>query len=93
MPLPSFARRPRLDREGMDPLGQQIAQRGIDGALPGDAGLAREGCRDDLHGEVAFAPLIMTGMAPVLFAVIDDSEIVGRKSSLQPPLNVLPHRA
>ncbi len=77
----------------MDTLSQQITQRGINGALARDAGLTSERRRNDLNGEVAFAPLIMTGMAPVLFAVVNDSEMVRGKGCLQPRLNVLPHRA
>ena len=59
----------------MDALDEQLAQRGVHGALPRDAALAFEGSADDLDGEVRFAAAAMAGMAAVLLAVIDHGEM------------------
>lgn len=61
----------------MHPFVQQLGQRGIDGALARDPGLADEGRTFDFHGEMALARPVMAGMAAMAFAVVDDGESGG----------------
>lgn len=77
MGLSGFARCPRLDRQRVDPVAEQLAQRRVDGALPGDAVLADEQRAFDLDGEMAFARSVMAAMAAMALAVVDDGESGG----------------
>lgn len=58
----------------MDAFLQEIAERGIDGALAFEAGLAGEGGGFDDDGEMAFAAAVMAGMAAMPVAVVDHLE-------------------
>src|SRR3712207_2822018 len=71
----SFAWRPCLDGEGVDPLLEELGKRRIDRALPLKAVHARKLGRLDLDCEVAFAARVMAGMAAMLFAVVDYLEL------------------
>lgn len=73
----------RLDRERMDALDQQISQHLIDRALADHATLAHECLAHDLHGEMGFAASIMTRMATMLFAVVDDGEMGWREGRFE----------
>lgn len=59
----------------MNPLLQQIGERGIDRALTLDAAHAREAGGDDLDREVAFAARIVARMAAVQLAVVANDEM------------------
>ena len=61
----------------MDPFSQQIAERPVDRALPLKSVHRGERRRFDLDGEVTFIASVMTGMAAMPFAVVDDSKLIG----------------
>lgn len=71
----------------MDLVAQQVGERGIDQALPGDAALTDKAFGDDLHGEMALARPVMAGMAAMLFAVVDDGEMGRSQGGSQPRLD------
>ena len=66
------------DAECVDPLVHQIAQRGIDRALPLDAAHSGEGGAFDGQAEMAFAGRIVAAVAAMLFAVVDQRQ-TGRR--------------
>lgn len=68
-----LARRPRLDREGVDVGLHQRAECGVDLPVSGNRGLADEGGADDLDREVA-ATVARAGVPDVLVAVVDDTQ-------------------
>jgi hypothetical protein len=76
MALSSFARRPRPDRERVDPLAHQVAERLVHFALPLEAVHAGEYLGLYLDGEMAFAAAVMPGMAAMAVAVVDYSKFV-----------------
>lgn len=55
----------------MDPVLHEVAECRVDRALPLKPVHCREGGGFDLHGEVAFATAVMTGMAAMPVAVVD----------------------
>jgi hypothetical protein len=59
----------------MDALGQNVGQRGIDGALALDAVKALESGRDDLDREMALAAGIVAGVTTMLRAVVAHDEM------------------
>lgn len=61
----------------MDALLEQITERPVDRALAFDAAHIPELHCDDLDGEMAFAAPVMTGMAAMRVAVVDDAQIGG----------------
>lgn len=71
----------------MDLFNQQVGERAIHEALAGNAILADETVGHDVHREMAFARAVMAGMAAMLFAVVDDGEMVGREGGAQPRLD------
>lgn len=87
-----FAGRFRLDREGVNPIGEEIGKRLVDRALAGDAVEARKGRRFDLHGEVALATRIVAGMAAVEFAVVAHDEMRRSEGLLEPARDFGRHR-
>ena len=58
----------------MDALVHEFAERGVDSALAGDARLAGEAVTFDDQREVAFAALVMAGVAAVVIAFVDEVE-------------------
>ena len=62
----------RLDGQGVDALGDQMAQGIIHKAMSGDSGQAREALARDAHGEMA--SFSGAGMARMQVAVVDDFE-------------------
>src|SRR5690606_15544266 len=74
VPARLLPRRARLDRQRVDAVPQQLAERGVDGALAVEPGLARKGGGFDDDGEVAFAAAVVASMAAMLFAVVDHLE-------------------
>lgn len=70
----SLPRRARLDRQCVHLVAQQIGERAVDRALPGDPVLAGKGGTFDLDGEMALARTIMTRMAAMIRAVVDDGK-------------------
>jgi len=67
----------------MDSLSHEVAERGIDGALAGDAGEAGEGGGLDGQREVAFAATVMPGVADVSVALVLKIEANGVKRLFQ----------
>jgi DnaJ-like protein len=58
----------------VDAFAHQVAERGVDGALALEAGLAGESGRFDGDREMAFAAAVVAGMAAMLVAVVDHFE-------------------
>ena len=58
----------------MDAFLHQVAERGIDGALAGDAGQAGEGGAFDHQSEMAFAAAVMAGVANMAVALVVEFE-------------------
>ncbi len=61
----------------MDALLHQISQRLVHCALPLDPVHILELQRDDFHREMAFAAAVISGMAVMLGAVVDDTQMDG----------------
>src|SRR5687767_12478456 len=72
--LLSFPRRAGLDRQRMDPLAHQLAERGIDFALPLDPVQAGECGTFDGQREMAFAARVVAGVADMLLALVLEIE-------------------
>ena len=68
----------------MDLVAQQVGERGVDQSLARDAVLAGEAVRYDVDREMAFPRPIMSCMAAMLFAVVDDGEMLRGQGGAQP---------
>jgi hypothetical protein len=58
----------------MNPVAQQVAEGGVDGALARHPILPGEGRAFDLDGEMAFARAVMSGMTAMALAIVDHGE-------------------
>src|SRR5690606_13187468 len=81
-----LARGACVDREGVDALGDQVAQRIIYEPMPRHAGRSGEASADNQHAEMA--SLAGTGMAHVLMAVVTHFERLGREGGTQRAFDV-----
>ena len=82
----------RLDRQCVDPLSGNIAQRRVDHALPLKSRDTVKSFAFDHNGEVRFAAAIVTGMPVVQCAVIDNIEVGGMKRCAQQFFHFLSYR-
>lgn len=76
-----------VQREGVDRRHEVGAEGGVDGAVTGDAGLAGKGRGPQGDAEMALAALLVSGVAAVRFAFVDDVECRGREGRLKPLAN------
>ena len=72
-------RRQCLDRQSVDAVVHEVAERGVNEALAGDARVACEGGAFDRQREVAFAARVMTGVANVVRALVLELKARGAK--------------
>ena len=72
-----------LDGQRMNAAGQIIGQSLIDHAVDGDAGFAAESCSGDFYAVMGFAAVARAGVAGVKVRLIDDLQVVRRKSHLE----------
>ena len=63
------------NRQSVDPISKQVAERIVDRALPLQTAHARESGRLDLDREVAFAAAVMASMAAMAVAVVDHAKM------------------
>lgn len=68
-----------VQSQGMYPRGQ-VAQGGVNGAVPGNAPHRREGRSTDQHRKMAFSRPIIPPMSGVLCAIIDNFQPLWGKS-------------
>ena len=69
----------------MDALVEQIAQGLVDQPLPLDARLAGKGGAFDHQAEMTFPGGIVTAVAAVRLAIVDQLDPAGRKRRVEPP--------
>ena len=69
----------------MDPIVHQLAERGIDGALAGDAAHADEGRTFDEQRKMTFPATVVSGVADVAVALVVELE-AGRGKRCDEPL-------
>ena len=79
MRRPLFSGCRGLDRQSVHSLIQQIAERRMDQALAVDPRLAGEGRAFDAQREMALARWIVTAVAAMLLAVVDQLDMARRK--------------
>lgn len=78
----------------MDLVHQQVFERVIDHALPRDAAGADKGGGHQLDREVAFSALrIISAMAAMLFAVVNDEQVRGIERQTQAGFDLCSHGA
>src|SRR5690349_15755957 len=81
--LAGFAGSAGRQGERVDTLLQLLGEDPVDEALPVDAGLAIEGCGDDLDPKVGLALRPGAGVARMPIAFVDDVEPFGRESAFE----------
>jgi hypothetical protein len=74
-------------------VAQQLGQRRVDQPLATDATLPDKAVRHNLDRKMALARSVMSGMAAMLFAVVDHVELLRVQGSAQPRLDFCGHRA
>ena len=85
----AFAWGPGLERQGVDALARDVAQRGVDHALALQARCSGERGALDLDGEVRFAAAVIARVAVVAGAVVDDIEVSGSEGIGEKPSHFL----
>lgn len=78
-----FPRGFRLDRQCVNPLPGDIAQRAVDHPLPFQPGHAGKGGTFDLYSEMRCAAAIIAAVAVVLGAVVYYSKAAGREGGVK----------
>lgn len=61
----------------MRPVRQPSIQQVIDHTMAFNSRHAREGCGDDLHPEVTLAAAVISGMAGMEVALVNDFKVLG----------------
>src|SRR3954468_2942895 len=89
---PSLAWCSGLDRQGVDSFAHEVAERGIDHALPLNPRLAGECGTFDRQREMAFAGGIVAAMPAMSLAVVDELNARRRKRRVEPVTHFSRHR-
>jgi hypothetical protein len=87
-----FAGRICVDRERVHATGEIGGEDLVDHAVAFEPALACERSRYDIDPEMGLAARSVTGMAVMLFGLIDHLDAVGRESFLQPLCDVVLHQ-